>query len=200
MDKKRILEEEEEEIIYIKAEIENKEDSLHSVKSKSGFLYYIMKHKEDHFLYELWLFYYFCTFINGWLLLPLIIYYFRSGEFYFKTKLLDSIKYNLKYYFFMALIMLAILLILVCEKHSLRDVFKVSLSVYNSVLYVVFLVSLAHGCARLPAKYIKTPSIQTIYAKQVNTFLSKKQKYNEFVLSMNEYYYVINTLTHFIFL
>ena len=156
----------------------------------SGFVNYMMEHKNDHFLYELWLCYYFCNFMNGWLLLPLVIYYFRSGEFYFKTKLLDSIRYNLKYYFVMIIIMVVILLILVFQHHDLKGVFRVSLSIYNSLCYLIFLVSMAHGVARIPAKYLRTRKIQELYAKQVNTFLSKKQKYSQFVLAMNEYYYV----------
>jgi hypothetical protein len=160
----------------------------------SNFFNYIMTHQNDHFLYELWLAYYFCTFLNGWLLLPLVVYYFLSGEFYFKTKLLDSAKYNLKYYLVMAIIMVVILLILVFKQQNLKDVFRVSLSVYNSVLYAVFLVSMAHGVARLPAKYFHTKSVQQMYTHQVDTFLRKKRKYSEIVLSMNKFYFILQAL------
>ena len=159
-----------------------------------NFIMYIMTHQNDHFLYELWLAYYFCTFLNGWFLLPLVIYYFLSGEFYFKTKLLDSVKYNLKYYFVMAIIMVIVLLILIFKGQNLKDVFRVSLSVYNSILYVVFLVSMSHGVARLPVKYLKTKTIRQTYIHQVNTFLRKKSKYSEYVLSMNKFYFILQAL------
>ena len=160
----------------------------------NNFVVYMMTHKDDHFLYELWLAYYFCTFLNGWFLLPLVVYYFLSGEFYFKTKVVDSIKYNLKYYFVMFVIMLAVLLILIFKKQNLKDVFRVSLSVYNSVLYAVFLVSMAHGVARLPVKYSKVRSVQKTYARQVGTFIAKKRRYSEAVLSMNRFYFILQNM------
>ena len=172
----------------------NSDVNLNGKWKSSNFFNYIMTHKNDHFLYELWLAYYFCTFLNGWLLLPLVVYYFLSGEFYFKTKLLDSAKYNLKYYLVMAIIMVIILLILVFKQQNLKDVFRVSLSVYNSVLYAVFLVSMAHGVARLPAKYFQTKSVQQMYTHQVDTFLRKKRKYSEIVLSMNKFYFILQAL------
>ena len=160
----------------------------------NNFISYIMTHKNDHYLYELWLAYYFCTFLNGWFLLPLVVYYFLSGEFSFKKKLLNSAKYNLKYYLVMAIIMVIVLLVLVLRGENLRDVFRVSLSVYNSILYVVFLVSMAHGVARLPVKYFKSKTVKKMYEREVNTFLQKKQKYSEHVLSMNRFYFILQAL------
>jgi hypothetical protein len=177
-------------------EISESQDDLEETEDweSNNWVMYMMTHKDDHFLYELWMAYYFCIFANGWFLLPLVVYYFLSGEFYFKTKIIDSIKYNLKYYFVMLVIMLVVLLILIFKQQNLKDVFRVSLSVYNSVLYAVFLVSMAHGMARLPVKYFNSKTVQQTYAHQVKTFMSKKRRYTESVLSMNKFYFILQTM------
>jgi hypothetical protein len=94
----------------------------------------------------------------------------------------------------MAFIMVVILLILVFRGENLKDVFKVSLSVYNSVLYAVFLISMAHGVARLPVKYFRTKSVEQMYTHEVDNFLRKKRKYSEYVLSMNKFYFILQAL------
>ena len=162
-------------------------------EERLNFFQFLRKHPEEHFLYELWLIYYYINFVNGWLLLPIVICYFLSGHFSFKMRVVDSIKYNLKYYLVMLLVVAIVLVIILIQGNSFKQVFQISLSIYNTMFYTIFLVSMAHGLARLPAKYFKAPSVRSQYKAKANSFLSKMSKYSTRLKVLNEYRYILAT-------
>ena len=162
-------------------------------EERLNFFQFLRKHPEEHFLYELWLIYYYINFVNGWLLLPIVICYFLSGHFSFKMRVVDSIKYNLKYYLVMLVVVAIVLVIILIQGNSFKQVFQISLSIYNTLFYMIFLVSMAHGLARLPAKYFKAPSVRSQYKTKANSFLSKMSKYSTRLKVLNEYRYILAT-------
>lgn len=162
-------------------------------EERLNFFQFLRKHPEEHFLYELWKIYYYINFVNGWLLLPIVICYFLSGHFNFKMKVVDSIKYNLKYYLVMLIVVAIVLVIILIQGNSFSQVFQVSLSIYNTLFYTIFLVSMAHGLARLPIKYFQTKTVRELYKARANSFLSKMSKYSTRLKVLNEYRYILAT-------
>lgn len=93
-------------------------------------LFQTSKSQEDsrhkNYLEDLWKFYYWSNFINGWVLIPLWLGYYQSG--YFKTydRLKDSIAFNLKYYLVLLFVLMAasVIIIFSYEKNTSQLFFE----------------------------------------------------------------------------
>jgi len=82
----------------------------------------------------LWKFYYWINFLNGWIIIPLWLGYYQSGFFTFKDKLIDSIKFNVKFYLFsIGIILFAAVIILCSYEKKLSELVSQSHVIYNSM-------------------------------------------------------------------
>ena len=86
-------------------------------------------------LVYIWQIYYQVNLINGWIVLPLIPLYIRSGKFSFFGKISDALlKYLLVmiYCFVPMFVFIAIMYIFEQENFDFKFLFEIGLSIYNS--------------------------------------------------------------------
>ncbi len=83
----------------------------------------------------IWQIYYWLNFINGWVVVPLMIGYLFSGYFAVKRKLVDSVVYNATFYLISGLILLLAGLMTV-DRYDIKwgELFDLAQSFYNSML------------------------------------------------------------------
>lgn len=144
----------------------------------------------------LWKIYYYVNFTNGWLFLPFMIGYTYSGKFSINSKIKDAFLYNKLFFGFCFVIgVFSIFIFLITtdtEDIEFREITDLSLTIYNSFFYFIFLFALSYGLCKLPLKSIKKRNLKEVYYDRLWYFFSIQEKYEKNVQELNEMLYLYN--------
>lgn len=147
-------------------------------------------------LLTLWKIYYYVNFINGWLFLPFMIGFTYSGKFNIIEKIKDAFRYNKLFFGFCFVIgVFSIFIFLITsdtEDIEFKEIVDLSLTIYNSFFYFIFLFALSYGLCKLPLKNIKKRNLKEVYYDRLLYFFSIQEAYEINVRELNEMIYLYN--------